>query len=190
MSTFTTIVSCILLLIFLISGGLMVKSAYDISYFQVQDQYIQNAHYYATWAAVITWILVALVIILIGVYFWYSAEVPEAALEGALAKTQTSSWWSTIYLFIIFILVIIVGILAAQAAFNIDKSPNYNSNIPIEYAAREGAIATAVLCLGSTGLLIVWFIYDLIPESKPETPNKNLSNLTPEELAKYKMLVS
>jgi len=170
MSTWTTILSIILLLIFLISGVIITSSSLNLYTTKDTDSYFANAYYYSTWASVVTWVLVALAIIAVGVYmYFYFQEAPKLTLISSY--TQPTSW-SILFLIIMLILVIIIGILAAYTTYNIDQSKNYNPNVPSQYRAREEALVTAILCLVSAGLLLVWGIVELFYYFNPEIPEK------------------
>jgi hypothetical protein len=167
MSTWSTIISVILLVIFLISGVLITNAAINIASFQDTDVFFQNAHYYATWAAVVIWGLFSLTIIGIGAYIFYTifyaVEVPEAQIISSLSKpAESSGSWNILFSILIFILVIIVGALSAAAAWNFDQSKNYNPNVPQQYRAREELLVTAILSLSATGLILIIFLIDLI----------------------------
>lgn len=169
-----TILIIFLLIIFIASGVIITSSSINLYALKDTDEDFKNAYYYSTWAAVLTWVLVALAIILTGLYIYYSVEVPEAALTSALKPESNTGIDTIICLIILLLLITTIGILAAKTAYYIGQSSNYNSNIPQQYNAREEAIITAVLCLGSGGLLFIWFITDLIYNfySGSETNNK------------------
>lgn len=218
MSTFTIILSVVLLLIFLISGVIITNASINLGSLKDTSTFFANAYYYSTWAAVLTWVIVALAILSVAGYYilgWvYEAEVPEAAILSSLQKVPSSSWsgWSILFLIIILILVIVNGCLAAATASQISSDPNYNPNVPQQYRAREEAIITAILCLTSAGLLLVWGIVELYYYFYPEEPEKvetvpattailpsnttnnstivnKVNNLTPEEIDALKKLL-
>lgn len=176
--SWTYILAFVLLIIFIASGVLITASSVNLNALKDTDPDFKNAYYYSTVAAVVTWILVALAIILIIVYYYFYFETGGelAAVSNLTANNESSGIGIIIFLIIILILITIIGILAARTAYYIDQSTNYNPNIPQQYRAREESIVTAVLCLGSGGLLFIWFIIDLIYYLYPEEKDIKLQN--------------
>lgn len=186
MSTFTTVLSFILLLIFLLSGVIITSASINLGALKDTSTFFANAYYYSTWAAALTWCIVAITILSVAGYYilgWvYEAEVPEAAILQSLQKnTPSSSWsgWSILFLIIILILVVINGCLAAAAASQIASDPNYNPNNTQQYRAKEEAIITAILCLTSAGLLLVWGIVETYYYFSPEEPEVKIIDNIP-----------
>lgn len=208
-----------LILIFITSGVIITSASINLGNLETIDGFFKNAYYYARAAALTTWFLVAFFIIGIALYYGIplaiGAAEPEAAILTSLQKPAPSSgFWGILFTFILFILIIIIGILASQAAYNINQSPNYNSAIIAQYRAREESIITAVLCLLTVGIFIIYYIIQIIycivgeePETaqtmpvtapvttsviqpiQPQTNLSTISNLTPEDIIKLKQLL-
>lgn len=81
-------------------------------------------------------------------------------------KKEKLGWWTLPFLFITMGMVIITGVLAATAAFDIAKSSNFKTdddkaNKKISRAYYY-SIASAVLSLGSSGIIIIIITLDII----------------------------
>jgi ABC-type sulfate transport system permease component len=167
-----TILIIVLIIIFFISAGLLTQASTKIGP-NTTDPHLSYAYKITTWIAVLTWVIVALIIIGIIVYFFFYAEAaPEIAVANAYkqlqSKPETLSTGLTIFLVIIILLVLIVGILAAIAASSISNYSGYKTNADI-YRAYEDSAISAVLCLGSLGILVGILIYYNWPSSKQIT---------------------
>lgn len=66
-----------------------------------------------------------------------------------------TSWISIAFFVFAFVLITISGILAAGAASNIIKSPNYDNTNSKMTKARSNCSIAAIICLGSAGVLII-----------------------------------
>lgn len=156
------ILSIILMIIFFISAGLLTQASTKIGPNQT-DINLANAYKITTWISVLTWLILALIIIGIILYFvFYVEEAPETVALNAYnqLKQQSQSLGTglTIFLIIVMLLILIVGILSAVAAVDISKYNGYKTSTDI-YRAYEDCAISAVLCLGSLGIIIGLLIY-------------------------------
>lgn len=160
----------ILAVLWIVSGGLLTQASVFLRDPSSKDPRLRRAYDITTWAAVITWLLVALFIILVilsivGVVGLFStgageAEAAEAKNSGGAVKTGASI--ATIIFFILALaLVITTGILAAISANDIRLTLTTSTPNPIKVAYRDCVIA-AGLCIGATLLLIIGGIVYLI----------------------------
>jgi len=160
----------VLLILFFISAGLLTQASTKIGP-GTTDPNLSYAYSILTWLVVLIWLLVALIIIGIIIYFIFYAEAsPEIELASAynqLKQNETTSTLGvglTILLFVIIVLVIIVGVFAAIAASSISKYGGYKTQ-PDIYRAYEDCAISAVLCLGAIGIIIGILIYYYWPET-------------------------
>lgn len=160
----------ILAVLWIVSGGLLTQASVFLRDPSSKDPRLLRAYDITTWAAVITWLLVALFIILVilsivGVVGLFStgageAEAAEAKNSGGAVKTGASI--ATIIFFILALaLVITTGILAAISANDIRQTLTSSTPNPIQVAYRDCVIA-AGLCIGATLLLIIGGIVYLV----------------------------
>lgn len=205
-----------LILVFITSGVLITSASINLGTIQNPDEFFKNAYYYAYSAAWTTWGLVAFFIIGIALYYGIplaiGAAEPEVAVLSSLQKPAPSSGlWEILFTFILFILIIIIGFFASQAAYNINQSQNYNPAITAQYRAKEESISAAVICLTTTGIFIIYYLIKIIywvvgePETlpagneltQPVTPviqtqstlQSTIANLTPDDITKLKQLL-
>lgn len=176
------IISIILAVVFIAAAVLITLSSTNLYQYRNTDTDFGNAYTYSTWASVLSWILVALVIIAAGVYIYYYVEggAEVTAIEAQAAKrlntrmsADSISGWNLFFLILLIILLIGLGGLSTATAVSIQKSKNYSSNIPQQYNAYAYAAMAAVIALVAAGLVVIWWIVDLIYYFKPvetETP--------------------
>lgn len=160
----------LLAIIFFISAGLLTQASTKIGASNT-DPNLAYAYKITTWIAVLTWVILALIIIGIIVYFFFYAEAaPELAAANALQQLQkqpeTLSTGLTLFLVVIILLVFIVGVFASIAAVSISNYTGYKTNTDI-YRAYEDSAISAVLCLGSLGILLGIIIYYNWPATVP-----------------------
>jgi multisubunit Na+/H+ antiporter MnhG subunit len=178
MSWFLSIIALILIIIFLISAGLLTQASIKIgpSSGNVDLEY---AYKITTWIAVLTWLILALIIIGIIVYyvFYFESGGPEiSAVSNVVDQySDTLGTGLTIFLLIISILVLIVGIFATIAAIDISRSPGYTLNVDV-YRAYEDCAVSAGLSLGAIGLIIGLIIYYNISSSYDNVKNENINS--------------
>jgi amino acid transporter len=165
----------ILLILFLISAGLLTQASTKIGP-NTTDPHLSYAYTITTWIAVLTWILVALVFIGIFFYFMFYAETaPEMELVNVYNQIKQPAglgWISILILIIVVLLVLIVGIFSAIAASNIAQYSGYKTQ-PDIYRAYEDCAISAILCLGSLGIIIGVLIYYNWPETKNDLQDMN-----------------
>ena len=128
------------------------------------------AHKYLTIAAVITWISIAIMIVLIILFLIFGLET--AAIPGVLTILT--------YLFLFGTLVLIgaVGILSAIAAAKIG-----DAKVPDDKGSRKQAIIAAVLALvAGVGLLIGLLVMLFKPSKKKDEKKGELDPSTLESL--------
>ena len=128
-----------------IAGGFATNAAIRVTQIPAwsKNNDLAAAHKYLTIAAVITWISIAIMIVLIILFLIFGLET--AAIPGVLTILT--------YLFLFGTLVLIgaVGILSAIAAAKIG-----DSKVPDNKGSREQAIIAAVLAIvGAVGMLVV-----------------------------------
>lgn len=150
------------LIIFIITGILITRSAVQIK--KINDystsSQLQSAHKAATTAAVITWIIVGLSVILLIVGLFIGAD--EVAI-GDIALEAASGGGNGIFLYlllgVLIILSVLNGIFGIIAAENIKNNPGYDSADTATRDARGSAIWAAVLSFASIGLIIIIYIF-------------------------------
>lgn len=196
------ILAVVLILIWLVAGGYITQANIKIRGFEGDDVFFRKANNYAFWAAFITWFLVALFILLIilavvGVVGLFSTGVGEAAEvgeAGEAAEEESSasklykqyqntqgnqdqggiSWSTIIFLFFATVLVSITGVLAALAADQLKQSHLFMESNADMKTAYDDCVITAIICLGSVGLLVLGVIFYLFIgffESDPAVSN-------------------
>lgn len=164
----------ILLLILYIATGVYITKASVALGPYTNDPNIATAHKYAVIASVIPWILIALSIIGIIIYFVYFFEsgAEVQLIQSQLKTANSSSWWPTIFFIIMLLLITLTGILSAAAAHYIQISNSYStSKIPDVITAFTDALISSILCISIVIIIIGILIYRAIPETpaQPET---------------------
>jgi len=139
---------------FAIAGGFLTSSATritDIPEYQAQNPDLVAAHRWASIGAIVTWITIALMLIGIILYIVF-------ALETA---AFTSKFFIYALLFLSLIGTIVVGILAALTANDINKSNVTNNNL-----SYRQAIIAAVLGIVVFVLLVILLILTFVHKKK------------------------
>lgn len=159
-----------LLLIWIIAGGYITQASVFLIPSKNIDKNFKNAYKYSTWAAVVTWLLVAFAIVGVILLFVFGAEIAAAAASAAEAATSggaiTSiqnlqkaskgvSWIVLGFLGFALALVFLTGILSALTATNIKSSEKYDPKNKKMARAYKDSIIAASLSLGAAGLLII-----------------------------------
>ena len=132
---------------------------------------LKSAHSYLTWLSVAGWILIALVIVGIVLFFIYGGEVVGAASEASSfeqlaakgAKKKKGSFMIDAVLFLAAGITITIGILSAIAARNLRKAQSDAANgidptDPAYSKAYSDTIIAASLGIGTIGLIVLVFI--------------------------------
>lgn len=151
-----------------ISGGFATNGAVKITHISgyKQNKDLDSAHKYLSWAAVICWITIALILVLGVVYLLYG-------------DLETAGMFTNIVIYGLLLLslgaTIIVGIFSAIAAQKIAKSKVSNDN-----NSRRQAIIAAVLAIVTAVGLIAGLIAMFFTPSKKKD-DKGSTNL--EDLA-------
>lgn len=138
---------------FAVSGGFITNSAVRITgipgYKQIPD--LESAHKWASIAAVITWISIALMLVGIILYIVFASETAEF----------TAKWVIYGLLFLTLGGTIAVGILSALTANDVNKSGVSDKNL-----ADRQAIIAAVLAIVVFVLIIVALILTFVYKPK------------------------
>jgi amino acid permease len=187
-----------LIIIWIISGGLITSAEIKIKPNRNQDPHLNAAYVQSLWGAIVTWFLVALFILLIGLsIFGFIAIFGSGAGEAAEAGEvlEESEGFSTskknrfnpkgnvetsLFLILAVILTGITGVLAALAADNMTKSKNFKpgGKTPKDKRlknAYDKLIVAAIISLSGVGLLIIGFItYAVINHNKKKKIKENL----------------
>jgi hypothetical protein len=96
-------------------------------------------------------------------------------------KKGIIGWIVYIFLLVALGLVFLSGSLAASAANNISKSPNFDKNKSKQVKAYKDCIIGACLCLGSGGLIIVFFITRILLTEERKIKLKRAEKLLEKE---------
>ena len=151
-----------------VSGGYSTDAARRVTDITGWDSYpdLRSAHTLLSWSAVAAWLGLALVIILLVLYFIYGFETIE--ITGNLV--------TYLFLFGVLGLVILVGVLSAVAADKINKA-----NVSDNKGAYKQAIIAAVLSLGTLGIIILLAIIKYMIKKKATEGNHYLLKEQEEE---------
>ncbi len=176
--TFTLIISVISIVILSISGGYATAAAVSTTFidgFNDNDK-LKSAHTKLSWSAAITWIIVALIIVL-GIVFIININ----------AKKVNSLSNIIIYSFIALSMIstAIVGILSAIAASEIQGAKVQDD----KGSHRQATIAAILAIIGFAGLLAV-LIFAIVKssrktESQPVPPKTYYTYSQPEPETTY-----
>ena len=172
MATFFTFAfSALLIIIWIIAGGFITQASVYLHATRDKDPDLHNAYWFSFWAAFVTWTLVAIFLILIGLSIFgviglFSTGVGEEGLAAEYATgksastsvTSNLSWITIGFLILALILVLVTGVLSALTAKHIRASKNYDPTDPHQHRAYIDAIVAASLCLGAGGLLVIGMI--------------------------------
>jgi hypothetical protein len=166
-SAWNIVFGIILIIIWLIAGWFITQASIALTSYKGRDTYLKNAYWYSFSAAVITWSLVALFILLVilaivGVVSLFSSGAGTALAGVSSTPTVGISWLTIIFLVFALILVGITGVLSALAAYNIAKSPNYLSTDTKLKGAYTNCIIAAALCIGAGVVLLIGAISAII----------------------------
>jgi len=174
MANSSAIITFILAVIFIIAAVLITISSVNLYAFRDTDPFLAKAYDNSTWGSVISWILVALVIIAFFLYVYYYAEIGAEvnALETIQKTYNTVSGWNLFFIIILLVLLFFVGVLSALTASNMKKSPNYNSMNAQMSTAYTDAVVAAILSLVAGSLVIIWFLVDLFYYFYPSGTDK------------------
>lgn len=147
-------------IILAISAGFATNAAVRLG--GKTDPDLQTAHRYVTWAAILSWISVALIIGGIIAYVIFGSETVEV----------TGNWVVYGLLFFTLLLILTVGILSAIAAYNINKTSADNSG-----SYRQSIIAAVLAIIGFVLVLgiILFKAFHKPKELKEEKQEKEIS---------------
>lgn len=184
------ILAIILFIIWIIAGGFLTQSNVFLRAYRHDDQYMHAAWVYTLAAALVTWILIFIFIVLfilaiVGVVALFGSGVGEVGIASqGLAGGQIPidsnmlgtgiSWLGIAALVFALILVFINGILAALAAEQMVKSPNYTSNNERLKKAYDNCKIAAIMSLLAASLLIIGLITYIIIKQRIEAKNRKI----------------
>ena len=181
MSTFWNFAfGAVLIIIWIVAGGFVTQANTYLHHYRNDDKYLNSAYWYTFWAAFVTWFLIGVFILLvilsiIGVVALFGTGVGEAGVAAEAAEVESAeslgkgkqsgkilgksiSWFTIAFLVFALSLVAVTGILAAIAASDMVKSPNYDNTNRKLKSAYESCIISACVCLGAAGLIIIGII--------------------------------
>lgn len=172
MSTGWTILYCIILIIvFILSVGLLTQASTLIGASQT-DPNLQEAYKITTTIAVVVWVAIGFISFGGILLLLFGGEAIEAESVVAQYQKATTSWGETIgniIFFIVFILLIVVGVFSAIASVAISRYTGYQNNTSILKAFDDCCYAAAI-CLGTIlliiGIYIISYFYNRQPEPK------------------------
>ena len=143
------------------SGGYSTDAARRVTDITGWDSYpdLKSAHTLLSWSAVATWLGLALVIILLVLYFIYGFETIEI----------TGNVVTYIFLFGLLGLVILIGVLSAVAANKISKA-----NVADNKGSYTQAVIAASLSLGVIGIVIILIIIKEVVKRRLKRGNSYL----------------
>lgn len=196
------LVAIILFVIWIIAGGFITQSNVYLHAYKDEGQYMHTAWLLTFWAAFVTWFLVILFIIMVilaivGVVALFGSGVGEAGLaaestEGAQFSVDPGTLSTGIsalgigLLCLAFVLVLVNGILAALAAVNMKKSPNYTNTDPKLTKAYQNCEIAAIMSLLAAGILIIAIItYIIIGKRNKARNTKIIKEQIEERQAEY-----
>jgi hypothetical protein len=119
---------------------------------------LQSAHHWLTLASIVGWITVFFLLVAFFLAIFFS---PEEVEVGAATGVSTSSYILDILLFLTLVAVLAVGILAAIAANDINKSNVQNNNL-----SYRNSIVAAVLAIVVGVFIIGALIFTLTYKPK------------------------
>ncbi len=167
MSTWTWVLNIGLIILYIITGYFITQaSTYLYSY--SDDPNLYTAHKLATISAVIPWMLIALTILGVILYFYFYAESGgELQLASKLSKGE--SWWPTIFFIVMLALISLTGGLSAASAHYIQIS---NSTVQQVKSAYYDTIISSVLSLVIVIFILIYICYQTFSTHTPEQMNK------------------
>lgn len=139
---------------------------------------LQTAHKYSSWAAVVTWITIALIIVggVLMIFFF-----PEEAEAEAVSGLSFGKILVYLFIFLAVVGIFVVGILSAIAASDISKSGVQDNKLTY----RNSIIATVLAILGGVTLIIIAFVAIFRkPKVKEDTETKDLEKEVAEQKIK------
>lgn len=186
MNFWVILFSIVLVIIWIVAGGFTTQASVFLTPYKDTNNSFNQAYWYTTIVAVLTWLLVGIFIILVilaivGVTALFGTGVGEAgaaveageveaaesssALEnlaskldsGQISKLQTGfSWFSIGFLIFALGLVITTGVLSSIAASDLHGVIDHT--VPNQVTAYNDCTISAIMSLTAAGLLIVGFI--------------------------------
>lgn len=184
MGALTYVILIIILLILLIAAGFVTDAANKITKVPGYggDQYLKSAHSLLTWISVITWGLIALSIII------FIAAIISSVMVGSKYSKSTTSYSkytdtakdlydasvkyakeNTIVekiligiIFVIAVLALANGVMAAIAASKIANSPNF----PSAKGVYNNCVTAAILGIGATIVALAGAITLIVMKSQ------------------------
>lgn len=163
-----------------VAGGFITHTAATLTGLAGYDanKDLQTAHKYSSWAAVVTWITIALIIVggVLMIFFF-----PEEAEAEAVSGLSFGKILVYLFIFLAVVGIFVVGILSAIAASDISKSGVQDNKLTY----RNSIIATVLAILGGVTLIIIAFVAIFRkPKVKEDTETKVLEKEVAEQKIK------
>jgi hypothetical protein len=171
----TQILIFLLLVIWIIAGVFITITSLDLGPYKDKDKYLSQAYTYSTWASVVTWITLALLIGLVvlaifGVVALFSTGVGEVALATGGVASGISG--ITIFFLIIFIALLIASAVLSILTMNqIALSSLYTKDAKVTKAykyAQTCAILTIITLIVVIGGFLIYFLFRNRKQPLPE----------------------
>ena len=199
MSRWYFLFASVLIILWIIAGGFISQASTLIHPYRSKDGFLDRAYWISFSAAFITWFLVVAFVLLLvlaafGVIALFGSGVGEAATaeaaaaEGAEAaaaeeestgldsvsqKIRKSQWLTTIFLGGALSLIFVTGVLSAYCADTLTKSPNFSNDVPELKKAYDNSIIASVICLGSSGVLVIGMVVYHVVEARKKSKEEN-----------------
>lgn len=163
-----------------IAGGFITHTAATLTGLEgySNNKDLQNAHKYSSWAAVVTWITIALIIVggVLMIFFF-----PEETEAEAVSGFSFGKIFVYLFIFLAVVGIFVVGILSAITASDISKSGVSDNKLTY----RNSIIATVLAILGGVILIIIAGIaFFRKPKVKEDTETKVLEKEVEEQRIK------
>jgi amino acid transporter len=169
---FFLVIAGILLIIaavFAVLGAVEITRVRDYK----SDSNLDRAHKWLTWASVVGWIGVFIILLLIILYIYYSAGSTSSG------ESYSYSFEVRFFLFLTWGTLIACGSLAALGAVDIQNSSKVVE--ARQKGAQKSAIIATVLALAGGGLIFIAFFVALFrnPSGKKEESSENRTTIVP-----------
>lgn len=177
MSMWYVFFAVVLLIIWVIAGGFITQTNVYITPEKNTDDHFKKAWDCSLAASLVTWFLVAIVIILgvlsvIGVGALFGSGVGEAGMAAEAVESESMfsqfsklkgqsssiSWMGLLAMMAGIGLCVLTGVLSAITASEMVKSDSYNADDHKMSVAYKNCVIAASLSLGAAGLLIIGMI--------------------------------
>lgn len=164
----TIIVLAIVTVSLLFSLFFVTKAASDIG-IKTQDSRLKEAHKYLTWTSVLSWIMIAVLVVMVIIFVVFGEEL----------VLFIGGWVINGLLFIVIVMVLGIGVMSAIASDNIRKSQTYKDGNA--GSSFTDATMGAVIALSTVGILFLLVGFEYIRKKKKErlhaTAVKNIKKI-------------